>query len=307
MLRCTLLIAAKGGRIADITVGDVLGAPRGRRSLEVRSPLSPGTVQGAPGDGRVRADVPGVEGAASQRAAQRGRARRSLPDRLPAGPRAVRLLPERAPAVGRLRDCRLALLRARAVLLGRPRSPPPGHRQLAVAARGGERLEGPPADQEDLPQTARRGCRCERRAPQLSGCSSHRAVLLSRPRRVGARRPGPLGAVGRTVPGRPARAEPAQVRPPAQGANGRENPRAPPAPAAARPRHRRVAQGRRRSTRCRPQRHAGRTLRRRRRGPRPLARGSGPASPATSGPRTPRAASSGCSTARRSTPFGPGR
>ena len=101
--RIAAILAAKGGAIADITVGDcleLLGTAR-RRPRQHQPVLLPA----APRAGRLpaggTAHGPGVQ---DSRAADRRAAGRPLPDRLPAGPRPDHRLPAGTPARGRPRD-----------------------------------------------------------------------------------------------------------------------------------------------------------------------------------------------------------
>jgi len=117
-LRCAVIIAAKGGRLIDITVGDVMELFDAEDHLKADPRSRPATfkvfremgIQSVPGDGHLRSRSPGLALVAAQGPAQRRRARRPLPDRLPAGARPVGRLPEGTSTLGRLRDRGLALL-----------------------------------------------------------------------------------------------------------------------------------------------------------------------------------------------------
>ena len=110
------------------------------------------------------------------------------------------------------------------LVLGRPGTPPPRHRQPAAASRGRARMET--AD----PGAARRAA-----APQLPRRALRRPLALSRLAAMVTGRPRPVGAMGGTVPGQRGRrprlrqGDPATARP-----DGRAHPRPGTGPAAAR-------------------------------------------------------------------------
>ena len=201
LFRCAVIIAAKGGVLAEVTIGDVLEAA-GRRARGPRpAGLGRGDIPGAAGDGRVRAGRAHLARDPRHRAAHGRGTGRPLPDRLPPGPRPDRRLPEGTPARDRLRDLAEPLLPASPVLLGGPGAPSPRHRLAAASARCRRRVEAAAADQDhDGHHRNGRDDAGHRRAAQLPGHPRQRPGLLSRPGRMGAGRPGPVGSVGGPVP-----------------------------------------------------------------------------------------------------------
>ena len=232
--RSSLIMAAKGGTLAEITVGDVA------ELLDAES-----AAHGRIGDGttlfyKTLREI-GILGDQAPPALRHLRTPGQLTpeqmiDRYNLACRPVRdlladYLKERQPALDYNSLDALARDPGRPVL-GRPRSPPSRHLQPPPARRGRPLLETATADHhQEGPHPGRPEHAGRRPAAQLPRVPDPRAGLLPGPGPLGGRRPRPLGGMGGAVPRQPGRGSPAQVHAPAQGTNGRAHPRAPaPAP-----------------------------------------------------------------------------
>ena len=160
--RVALIMAAKGGFVADITPGDCIelldccwrlsnDGTRGNRHspffyqlLHDAGVFPPGAPANRPDDQHP-----------VRRAADRRAARRPLRPGLPPGPRPAGGLPARAPARHRLHLPRQAGHVPDPVLLERPREPPPRHQLPPAATRHRRRVEEAHPDQ-DRPRPRRR-------------------------------------------------------------------------------------------------------------------------------------------------------
>ena len=135
--KIAVIMAAKGGLPAGITVGDCVEllevvaavAHRGRPARQQPVLLPAAALLGCLRPGRARGDA----GARRPRAADLRAADRPLPHRLPAGPRRAGRLPARTPGRRGLLLAAAPGLPARQAVLGRPGGPPSRH-QLAQAA-----------------------------------------------------------------------------------------------------------------------------------------------------------------------------
>ena len=109
MYRCCMVLAAKGGKLADLSVGDVLELfnAEDRLGVDVRS--RPALFKVIREMGVFRPDVPAWRALRRYGQLERGGARRPPPDRLSGYPGPLRRLLGRAPARCRLRDGRQAL------------------------------------------------------------------------------------------------------------------------------------------------------------------------------------------------------
>ncbi len=247
-------VAAKGGTLAEITIGDVLelldaeaDAPQGherhRRLLPDAAP-----------DGHLRRSSAGdAAPAARHRAAEPPGADRPLPPRLRPDARPPGGLPAGAPTRPRLHQLGVPRqLPGQAVLAGH-RAPPPRHRQPAPTRRRRRRLEAAPADDaQDDQDRDRREDRGRRPTGQLPGVPDPRAGLLPGPGAVGGGGPGALGPVGGALSCRRGRDQPAQIQTAAQVTHGRPHPRTASGPPRPRARRRPAAQGGGGSVRGRP-------------------------------------------------------
>ena len=221
MYRCCMVLAAKGGRLADITVGDVLELLNAEDGLRADVRSRPALFKVLREMGVFRPDVPAWR--ALRRYGQLSV--EELVDRYPIACGAVRdllvgYLAERQPSVdyGTVEKHCYELVRCFWVDL---EAHHPGIDTLRLAP------EVASAWKARLRTTKARHPEAlgeRERTLQLPGRALHRPGLLPRLGRMGARRPGPLGAVGGALPYSQARDEPAQVRPPAQSPHRRPDP-----------------------------------------------------------------------------------
>ena len=229
--RTSVIIAAKGGSLTDITVGDVL------ELLDVETEV----LAGWPGDGPTLYQILHELGILDRQAPARLRELRTggqkTPDELidryqltcrPIRDLLVDYLQERQPGLDYNSLRASGLLPGQPVLEG-PRVAPSGPRQPAPARRGCRRLAAATADPaQDGHHQGRPEIRRVRSPGLLRPVPDQRAVLLPRPLPVGDRRSGPLGALGRPLPRQPGRNRQPQVRTAPQSPDGRPNPRTAP-------------------------------------------------------------------------------
>ena len=223
--RCAVIIAAKGGALADITIGDVLEVLDAERAVRARRDSGAATFRVLREMGVFGPGVPTLREIldTGQRTVE------ELVDRYPIACRPVRdlivdYLKERQPAID------YVTLRNRSSQLARSfwadlEHHHPGIDSLRlprdVAAAWKQRLQtktttATTATGETMPVTDG--------AAQLPRHPRQRPGLLPRPGRMGAGRPGPVGSVGGPLPD-PARGPGAtQVHPPPQGQDGRPDP-----------------------------------------------------------------------------------
>ena len=166
--RIAAILAAKGGQVADITIGDCLEllqlAGDLLRSNDATSPYFYQLLRAA---GIFGDTAPPGQALKTQGLAQLRAAHRPLRHHLPPSPGPAGGLPARTPARRRLPHLAQALLLAGPAVLARPRASPPGHRLAAPARRGGRRVEAADHHQDDQdPHRWRRGHRGHRAPPQ---------------------------------------------------------------------------------------------------------------------------------------------
>ena len=139
--RIATILAAKGGVIADTTVGDcleLLGALRRQRRQQHQPVLLPAAARAGRLPGNGTAHGPGVQDAG---AADSGAAGRPLSRRLPAGPRPDHRLPAGTTAGGRPCDAAEPVPRPGRPVLARPGTAPSRDQLAAARPRRGRSLE----------------------------------------------------------------------------------------------------------------------------------------------------------------------
>ncbi len=236
--RAALIVAAKGGMLNDIVVGDVVElldaqierriSPPSERMLLYRLLYQLGIfAPGAPATLRALRT-------AGQRSPE------ELIDRYHLNCRPVRdLLVDylaRTPACFGLLQLGGALHLLGQTVLGRSRASPSRHRQPAPEHRGLGCLETAPSDhQKDGHRRGGREGPGGGRADQLPGVPHTSACLLSRPGPLGCRGSGALGHLGDPMSHRRGRDQPQEVQTTPQIAYGRPHPGAPAGPSRRRP------------------------------------------------------------------------
>ena len=196
LFRSAVIVAAKGGMLADITVGDVLEILDAECAVRGRADSASATFRMLREAGVLGANTPTLQRDPQSRPAFARPTRRPLPDRVPTDPRPARRLPGRTATGDRLHHAGRPGLSPGAVLLVRPRAASSRHRLAAPAPRGGRRVETPAAHQDHHRHPRRRTGRGRIRTPRLPGHAGHGAGVLPRPGRMGARRPRPAGVCG---------------------------------------------------------------------------------------------------------------
>ena len=243
--RAAEIIAAKGGAIADITVGDVLellDIEPGDLSAIARR--GRGVLPAAARAGDLRAGRSGGCGSSAPPASSLPRSS-STATTSSAGPSATcswTTCANASPALD------YTSLKALAYHLGKRfwqdlEQHHPGidslnlSREVADAWKQRQRTKPKTVTAADGRRPSGHGP-----ADRLPPVPDPRAGLLPGPVPVGARGSRPLGAVGRALPRQPGRDQPAQVRAPPQGPHGRAHPRTAARPAGPGPHRRRAAQ-----------------------------------------------------------------
>ncbi len=231
LTQVAVIMAAKGGLVEQVRVGDCveLARRRGRthachrRQTRQQPAVLPTAARARrPRPRRTRRDRDVLRPWATQLRATD----RPLPDRLPPGAGRAGRLPARTAAVGGFLLAATAGLPARQTLLGRSRGPPSRHRLAAASARcrrGVEATRADPYPHQDQPRPATG--RRDRATAGRSQRAHRRAGLLPRYRRVGRRRPGPMGTVGGALPGQCQRRLPQEGPLTPQVPDGRPHPR----------------------------------------------------------------------------------
>ena len=225
LFRSAVIVAAKGGMLEDITVGDVLEILDAEYAMSGPRGFGVGDLPNAPGGRSSRREHADAAADPQSRPALARAAGRPLSDRVSPDPRPARRLLGRTATGGRLHHAGRAGVSPGAVLLVRSRAASSRPRLATSAARGRRRVETPAAHQDHHRHPRRRTRRGRIRTPRLPRHAGHGAGVLPRPGRMGTRRPGPVGCVGGTVPDQPRGPGPAQVRAPPQGPHGQPHPR----------------------------------------------------------------------------------
>ncbi len=231
LFRVAVIIAAKGGTVAGITIGDVLEILSAEDGLRGKEPSGPATFRALREAGIFGDGIPTLREIrdAGQRTVG------ELVDRYPVASRPVRdlivdYLRERQPSID------YVSLKNRAYELARCfwadlEQHHPGIDSLRLspemAAAWKQRLRTANQDGRLRREENRRGGG----AAQLPRRHVQRPVLLPGPVRMGAGRPRTLGAVGGAEPRQRRRPGPPQGRPAAEGQDGRPHPGPPARPA----------------------------------------------------------------------------
>ncbi len=227
--RAALIVAAKGGSSADITVGDVLELldveAAAHASRMAHAPCSTGCCT------RWGSSAPDAPPTLRELRTRGQRTPEELIDRyrpgLPPGPRPAGGLPARAPARAGLHQPAILANYLGKLFWADLERHHPGIDSLHLPAEVADGLEAAAAHHQ--PQTIttadRREDRGHRRADQLPRVPDPGPGVLPGSGPLGGRGPGPLGPVGRALPGRRGGDQPAQGRAAPQGPDGRPHPR----------------------------------------------------------------------------------
>ena len=164
-------------------------------------------------------------GVAQRRSTHPRAAHRPVRPGVSAGARSAGGLPVRTgTGVGLQQPARSGRRLGQRVLEG-PRTPPSRHRQPAPTGPGLRRVEAAVANPvQDRHHRGRGEDNPVRGTPRLPPMPDSGPGVLPGPGPVGLRGPRPLGAVGRALPDRRRRDQPAQAGPPAQVPHGRPHP-----------------------------------------------------------------------------------